>query len=55
MERVIVLGAHVQSRDTEQEGSGGGDRAGSFSARPRRLERIILTEREREGDAQALS
>ena len=27
----------MQSRDTEQEGSGGRDRAGSFSARPRRL------------------
>lgn len=34
--RVILLGAHVQSRDREEEGSGGRDRAASFSALPRR-------------------
>lgn len=49
--RLILLGAHVQSGDTEREGSGGRDRAGSFSARPRRLWKGLYSQREREGDA----
>lgn len=49
--RLILLGAHVQSGDTAREESGGRDRAGSFSARPRRLWNGLYSQREREGDA----